>query len=359
MPVLPLRLWAARNSLRAVCRNRSRPDLVPVPEAACNGRCGGSDPDRLLEGVGSGDPNTLINHRRVLREILLGRFEEGIQDAAELEDMLIHFTHARRLPKGQAAPQSHAALKNGDYIVAMEEQADDSDKGGLLRPYSALCELSHPASASLLWRWTMASTTRVVVAKEGERQALRSLVEQHRSAINLSAHLPYRIAILALRTLNRLPFKPVRTLAADAVLLGSAASPAALSRHLRMLRPMAAVLPPSLLPRHGWPAQLVARYFGADTPQAVAVFVSMLNDTDPGFLGWALRAISRWEPSPAHTVPVIRIHGSRDRLMLCGSDVDHVIDGAGHLLTITHAEQVNRALLDVLARAEGRATANR
>jgi pimeloyl-ACP methyl ester carboxylesterase len=143
-----------------------------------------------------------------------------------------------------------------------------------------------------------------------------------------------------------------------AVLLGSAASPASLSRHLRLLRPMAAVLPSSLLPRRGWPAQLLARYFGADTSEAVAVFLSMLNDADPAFMGWALRAISRWEPSPALAVPVLCIHGSRDRLMLCGADVDHVIDGAGHLLTITHAEQVNRALLDVLTRAEGDTTAN-
>jgi pimeloyl-ACP methyl ester carboxylesterase len=44
-------------------------------------------------------------------------------------------------------------------------------------------------------------------------------------------------------------------------------------------------------------------------------------------------------------MPVHHIHGDRDRVIPIGLvKADHVIAGAGHLLTMTHADQVNRIL---------------
>ena len=44
-------------------------------------------------------------------------------------------------------------------------------------------------------------------------------------------------------------------------------------------------------------------------------------------------------------VPVVHVHGDRDRVIpLARVAPDHVIAGAGHLLTLTHAAAVNALL---------------
>ena len=57
------------------------------------------------------------------------------------------------------------------------------------------------------------------------------------------------------------------------------------------------------------------------------------------------------DPAGPPPCPLVQIHGDRDRQFPGGTAVaDHVIAGGGHLLTITHAEQVNAILADVVRR---------
>lgn len=71
-------------------------------------------------------------------------------------------------------------------------------------------------------------------------------------------------------------------------------------------------------------------------------------DAEADFLRWATRAILSWTPS-AHVCrpPIHQIHGGQDRVLPAHlSRADVIIPNAGHLLSITHAAEVNRFMRD-------------
>jgi pimeloyl-ACP methyl ester carboxylesterase len=74
------------------------------------------------------------------------------------------------------------------------------------------------------------------------------------------------------------------------------------------------------------------------------LFVEMARATPPGFLKWGAEAILSWRPSPV-TVAVHQIHGDRDRVVpVRRVQADVVVPQAGHLLSLTHPEEVNAFL---------------
>jgi pimeloyl-ACP methyl ester carboxylesterase len=78
------------------------------------------------------------------------------------------------------------------------------------------------------------------------------------------------------------------------------------------------------------------------TPAQRQLCVAMFKDTDPGFLKWAITAILHWEPQPPQGIPVFQVHGLRDIVIPAGSVNAHeIIPDGGHLINLTHAEQVN------------------
>lgn len=68
-----------------------------------------------------------------------------------------------------------------------------------------------------------------------------------------------------------------------------------------------------------------------------------LSEADGRFLSWAIRALLDWNPSPGTLhLTIAQIHGGRDRLLpLRLTHPDQELPGAGHLLSITHAKDVN------------------
>lgn len=97
---------------------------------------------------------------------------------------------------------------------------------------------------------------------------------------------------------------------------------------------------------------LIRKRFGVVTREQAVLFDAMLRDTSPAFLKWSLRAVLAW-PGPAEPpkVPVLHVHGSADRVLLCrrGSP-DHVIDAAGHIMNVTHAQELNRVVSEWVRR---------
>ena len=78
----------------------------------------------------------------------------------------------------------------------------------------------------------------------------------------------------------------------------------------------------------------------------------MLRDTPPAFLRWACPALAEWAAPETSGVPVYHIHGSCDRILLrrlADPPPDRVIPGAGHLVNLTHARQVNAFLKEKMA----------
>ena len=80
-------------------------------------------------------------------------------------------------------------------------------------------------------------------------------------------------------------------------------------------------------------------------PTSVAkreLLIAMFKDADSRFMHWILQAIFCWEPTPLEGVPVFQIHGGRDPLIPARRvKADLVIPDGGHMINITHPDEVN------------------
>lgn len=129
-------------------------------------------------------------------------------------------------------------------------------------------------------------------------------------------------------------------------LIGSIRSSGQLPPRIRVLRPLARLVPEAC---GGVPIRLAKALKPLAKRLLSPAANSMLHqlaDTDGRFLRWASLAVLRWDPEPnGWSVPIHHIHGDRDRVLphrLTKPDV--LVPGAGHLLPLTHPEAVNEFL---------------
>ncbi len=140
----------------------------------------------------------------------------------------------------------------------------------------------------------------------------------------------------------------------------------------RHLRPMAVILIASCRERRGlralyragracWPivpvgvfgiaqhlAGFVMRWLGSGTAKDKQMLVDMFREMDPAFMHWAVSAIIGWDPPPLVDVPIFQIHGGRDRMIPARRVRPNVlIPDGGHLINVTHAEDVNEYIRKV------------
>ncbi|MBF3235312.1 hypothetical protein H4N55_01620 [Aeromonas veronii] len=64
----------------------------------------------------------------------------------KIEEQLIHYSHARKVGKKESVPSSHINKTNADYINKIEKFGVDR----AYELYARLCELTHPASSSVM-----------------------------------------------------------------------------------------------------------------------------------------------------------------------------------------------------------------
>jgi pimeloyl-ACP methyl ester carboxylesterase len=126
------------------------------------------------------------------------------------------------------------------------------------------------------------------------------------------------------------------------VLIGSCRSADAIRRDVRVLRPILSRLPAWGIAAVKPLAPLVLYSFGGLTPRQRRLCAAMFRQSDRHFLRWAIGAILHWRPSAIADVPVFQIHGRRDRMIRAERvAADAVIPDGGHLINLSHAEQVN------------------
>jgi pimeloyl-ACP methyl ester carboxylesterase len=145
----------------------------------------------------------------------------------------------------------------------------------------------------------------------------------------------------------------VRCLSPQAiVLIASCRSPTAVQPLLAAGRPLLPLLPPRM-----WNvAKLLSGPVGKLVERVPNPYretlATMFKESDCGFAHWILQAILNWRPTPVEATPVFHIHGRRD-LLIPASRVkaDKMIADGGHMINLTHADQVNAFLSEVATRA--------
>ena len=133
------------------------------------------------------------------------------------------------------------------------------------------------------------------------------------------------------------------------VLIASARSGAAIRPHMRTLGALWSRTPTALMRPPALVAPAVAWAFGATTPEGRAMMRHFLETRDPAFVRWGLSALLRWRPAEGPACPVFHVHGGADRLIPAARvAANRVVPGAGHLVNVTHAEEVNAFVKGVL-----------
>ena len=133
------------------------------------------------------------------------------------------------------------------------------------------------------------------------------------------------------------------------VLIASCRSGAVIRSHMRALAHVGCRLPTRLMRPSpaAWP--LIAWGFGVKTAEARGLIRHFLETRSPAFVQWGLRGLLGWRPDQGPPCPVFHIHGGADRLIPAARvSPNRVVPGAGHLMNVTHADEVNAFLSDVL-----------
>lgn len=135
------------------------------------------------------------------------------------------------------------------------------------------------------------------------------------------------------------------------LLVGSVRSPRELPTLARWMRPLARLA--SLLPADS------VRYGSCCLRKSIGPFLrtherqmfTYLEDTESSFLQWSILAMLLWRsPVEKLDVPVLQIHGDRDRAFpIRNTKPTKVVRGGGHVLSLTHADEVNSFLSEAMA----------
>jgi pimeloyl-ACP methyl ester carboxylesterase len=95
-------------------------------------------------------------------------------------------------------------------------------------------------------------------------------------------------------------------------------------------------------------AAIAKRLFTTETKEDKELLKTVIRESNPAFIKWALTAVLHWENE---TIPekLIHIHGSRDEILLMKyTHPTHIIQKAGHLMVMNRAEEINRILKEIL-----------
>ncbi|GLX87501.1 hypothetical protein Pfra02_00700 [Pseudomonas fragi] len=119
---------------------------------------------------------TLAECRSDVNPALKLMAKQGVM-ARELEDQLIHFSHARKLSKQDEAPPSHSAKQAAEYIRALEK----ASLPGLYECYSELCQYTHPAAHSVASLLVPTSEDSFLLAPAYDQLRIEALIVKHKS----------------------------------------------------------------------------------------------------------------------------------------------------------------------------------
>lgn len=136
------------------------------------------------------------------------------------------------------------------------------------------------------------------------------------------------------------------------ILLSTCRSAAQLPLRNRLLARSAHVTPPFVITAAKFFVAKTRWLFGVTDPVQSRLFNDMLFDADPAFMRWCILATLRWRPAHPPPVPTLNVHGSKDRIIPPPPDPSiQMIKGAGHVVNISHAQDVNRIIERWIAQA--------
>jgi hypothetical protein len=159
-------------------------------------------------------PNALAAAFPYAYEAVHGR-AEALVLAPDLEDDLIHFSHARKLGKGEGAPETHAAKAMKEYLTSLQGAAS----GNLHDAYAELCNITHPAADSLLYLLVKGPDGSIAFSKHADEQKIQDLCGRGATVVTYCVSESMIYPAVILRIVNRFELPGLHTPAAEEVSL--------------------------------------------------------------------------------------------------------------------------------------------
>ena len=168
----------------------------------------------FIEAAGDADytlavvPVTLAKNHANVGKALSGTLTRGSFVSQELEDLLIHFTHARKPEKGEALPRAHVALQVAQYRSRLE-----TFEPAVSKYYAWLCDLTHPGASSVLsYAESLTETaSRIRFSLNAERTNLEVLRARLESVIPKLLMFGVNPALATLKLLNTFSIRRLHT----------------------------------------------------------------------------------------------------------------------------------------------------
>lgn len=128
-------------------------------------------------------------------------------------------------------------------------------------------------------------------------------------------------------------------------LIGSVRSPEEIPRRIRRLRAFRSLLPAVPLTALQWSSRQTSRLPRPKMLRHLLGIARLFGAADPEVLRWSARQILEWRQTPALECPVYAIHGDADPVFpIRGCHPDAIIRGGGHVISLSHPEQVTAFL---------------
>jgi pimeloyl-ACP methyl ester carboxylesterase len=126
------------------------------------------------------------------------------------------------------------------------------------------------------------------------------------------------------------------------ILFGSCRAPSAIHPYLRLAARTGALTPAFLAKPFRTLAFSAGFLLGPIGFAERRLIVKMARTASVEFVLWGLHAIPRW-PGPAPSgIPILQVHGRKDRIIRASrTTADLMIDDAGHLVSMSHSAAVN------------------
>jgi hypothetical protein len=144
---------------------------------------------------------TLAENFSSFERALKGEFSMGVLICQPLEDVLIHYSHGRKIPKGQVVDDSHHAKTMQKYLETLEESGSRQVRD----LYSELCEITHPAAATVHFFGAMhpSKPDEFLFGEPDDMEFIVGLLKRHDAVFVPLFQKSFNAALLSLFLLNQ------------------------------------------------------------------------------------------------------------------------------------------------------------
>lgn len=148
--------------------------------------------DALVQtGVTIAEHNKIINQR-------LNKQGDGFITISELEEDLIHYSHARKIEKGEQVPKSHKAKTAAEYV----RQLDQKTAMSFYECYGVLCQLTHPAAQGVLHMMPSINDSEFTFEEKFGKEKIDLLLSEYHKLIPDLLSYAFNPGLLTLKVLN-------------------------------------------------------------------------------------------------------------------------------------------------------------